>query len=307
MGLPHHEWRSPDIQHIDTKRWLGNHNISGKTIMLGIDGGYGDAIQFCRYVPMVKALGADIILYVPSDLFALMRNMPATITDRIAAPFDLSCPLQSLPLAFKTELHSIPNSCPYLSAPTPIVQEWAHRMKELPRPRIGLCWSGHPTHKNDRNRSMAFADLRPMFEVKASFISLKNELSGEIGQLTESPVIDYRTLLIDFAQTAALIENLDLVITVDTSIAHLAGALGKPTWIMLPYTPDWRWMLDRDDSPWYPTARLFRQDSSRRWDGVVARVATELRCHQGHSREKPTGKSKETDERHQEPILGSGS
>jgi len=191
--------------------------------------------------------------------------------------FDMHCPLLSLPLAFGTLLETIPSTTPYLSVPAP-VQDWEAKLGPKDRLRVGLVWSGNPRHRDDIKRSIELNALSSLFDVAATFVSLQKELrAGDAALLRErSDIISLGQSFENFADTAALISCLDLVISVDTSVAHLAGALGRPVWILLPFVPDWRWLLDRDDSPWYPTARLFRQDEARAWDNVIARVHAAL-------------------------------
>lgn len=188
--------------------------------------------------------------------------------------FDLQCPLLSLPLAFETRLETIPSATPYLRAPDQALKNWQARLGPKTRPRIGLAWSGNPTHKNDHNRSISLRSLLPLLDIEATFVSLQKDVrADDAAALKErSDILQFGDALKDFAETAALISQLDLVISVDTSVVHLAGALGKPVWVLLPFVPDWRWLLDRDDSPWYPTARLFRQSETRDWDGVIRRI-----------------------------------
>jgi hypothetical protein len=200
--------------------------------------------------------------------------------------FDIHCPLLSLPLAFGTRLETIPSEIPYLSAPESKTSAWRDRLGKHQKPRVGLVWAGNPrkelpnAHRIDRQRSMEFDRLAPVLQVtECEFYSLQKG-DDAVMQLRDSllhqQVIDWTDDLHDFSDTAALIENLDLIITVDTSVAHLAGALGKPFWLLNRYNTCWRWLLDRDDSPWYPTARQFRQDDTRQWDNVIARVHTAL-------------------------------
>jgi len=191
---------------------------------------------------------------------------------------DLRCPLPSLPLAFKTELETIPSNIPYLGAPQDMMASWRAVLGDERSLRIGLCWAGNPGHVRDRERSMELRHLLPLLDVGATFVSLQRELrAGEAELLAQNGILDFGTGLRDFTDTAALVSQLDLVVAVDTSVAHLAGALGVPVWILLTYAPDWRWLLDRDDSPWYPTARLFRQDDSRDWTGAIGRLREALR------------------------------
>jgi hypothetical protein len=194
-------------------------------------------------------------------------------------PFDLHCPLLSLPLAFRTELATIPADIPYLTAPADRVALWRERLPPKQGLRIGITWSGNATHKDDHNRSMTLARLAPLLDIPGvQFISLQKELRDTDAQyLAQEPRIANIGLRFDdFSDTAAAIALTDLVISVDTSVAHLAGALGKPVWVLLPFCPDWRWLLERDDSPWYPTARLFRQPEMRDWDGLIVQVGREL-------------------------------
>ncbi len=288
-GWQKHEWRWETGQLNAAKRnfaqplWLGSDEIAGKTILLHAEQGFGDTIQFCRYAPLVVERAAHVILEVQQPLRQLMHTLARA--PRIVAAgepltdFDLQCPLLSLPLAFGTELATIPSATPYLRAAPEAVTHWSARLPPKTRPRIGLVWSGRPTHGNDHNRSIPIdMFLSALSGVDATYVGLQREFRlGDVARLRErGDVTCFGEELQNFSDTAALIENLDLVIAVDTSVAHLAGALAKPVWILLPYSPDWRWLLDRDDSPWYPTARLFRQDRLCAWDGVMNQVHAEL-------------------------------
>ncbi len=288
-GWKKHEWRWETGQFNQEKRsfrqalWLGSGEIAGKTILLHAEQGFGDTIQFCRYAPLVVERGAHVILQVQRSLRDLMHTLSRA--PRIAAngeplpDFDLHCPLLSLPLAFGTELATIPSGAPYLQATPDAVTQWGGKLPPKIRPRIGLVWSGRVAHLNDRNRSVPIdVFLSALSGVDATYVSLQREFrAGDLALLGErGDVVCFGEELQNFSDTAALIANLDLVISVDTSVAHLAGALAKPVWIVLPYNPDWRWLLDRDDSPWYPTARLFRQDRSRTWDSVMKRLRAVL-------------------------------
>jgi hypothetical protein len=200
------------------------------------------------------------------------------VTDELP-PFDMHCPICSLPLAFGTRLDTIPSGTPYLSvSPPERTRAWEDRLGSHDRPRVGLVWSGDPNHGNDLNRSISLQMLSRILDVDVSFISLQKDPRPADKAILEqrADIVDLTADLTDFVETAALVSCLDLVITVDTSVAHLAGALGCPTWILLPYMPDYRWMLDRDDSPWYPTVRLFRQDESRDYGAVIERIRNEL-------------------------------
>jgi tetratricopeptide (TPR) repeat protein len=266
-------------------QWLGEP-IAGKTILLHSDEGLGDTIQFSRYATMVSQLGARVILEVELPLHALLTGMEGVAlclpkTEGVELPeFDLHCPLSSLPLAFKTRLETIPAPRAYLPPlPEARVREWQARLGPHDRLRVGLVWSGNPLHDNDRNRSTNLQAMSALFDVGARFYSLQKEpREADKAMLAErSEIVDLTEHLGDFVDTAALIACLDLVITVDTSVAHLSAAQGRPTWILLPFTPDYRWLLGRDDSPWYPCATLFRQDEGRDYSKLLARVREELK------------------------------
>jgi tetratricopeptide (TPR) repeat protein len=261
--------------------WLGEDDIAGKTILLHGEQGFGDTIQFCRYVPLVAARGARVMLEVGEPLCELMTDLGGTtkvIPKGDPLPdFDLQCPLPSLPLAFKTRLDTIPSNAPYLRAPKKALEYWGALLGTRRCPRVGLAWAGNAKHVRDRERSMRLRDLLPLLDVDATFVSLQKEASaGDAETLTSYDVLQFSQQLGDFSDTAALISQLDLVVSVDTSVAHLAGALGKPVWILVTHAPDWRWLLDRDDSPWYPSARLFRQRETREWVEVTMRVREAL-------------------------------
>jgi hypothetical protein len=291
-GWQKYEWRWQTTQLADAKRtfaqppWTGSDDITDKTVLLHAEQGMGDTIQFCRYVPLVAARAGRVILEVPGPLVALMRTLAGgahVIAMGDPLPdFDLHCPLLSLPLAFGTTLDTIPSRTPYLHADDDKAKAWRDRLGGHDKPRVGLVWAGNPrkelpgAHRIDRRRSMAFGRLAPLFGiVDCAFHSLQKG-DEAVAQLRDSVfrnrIIDWADDLVDFSDTAALIVNLDLVIAVDTSVAHLAGALGKPLWLLNRDDTCWRWLHDRDDSPWYPTARQFRQGSSRDWDNVIARV-----------------------------------
>ena len=265
-------------------RWFGEAPIVGKTILLHSDEGLGDTIQFVRYAPLVARRGARVILEVQDALHSLLSgiNGASLCLPRSAGAlpdFDLHCPLSGLPLAFKTELETIPAAPPYLPpVPEARLREWQMRLGPHDRLRVGLVWSGNPRHGNDHNRSMSLRTMSGIIGPRARFYSLQKDPRREdAATLAErSDIVDLTEHLADFVETAALIACLDLVVTVDTSVAHLAGALGKPAWILLPHVPDYRWLLGRDDSPWYPTARLFRQDESRDYAPVLVRMREEL-------------------------------
>jgi len=295
-GLPEYEWRMK-VKAIAPNRsfpvpaWAGQ-DLTGKRILLHAEQGLGDSIHMARYIPMVVARGAEVIVECPKPLVRVLEGMGSGV--KIVAggeplpTFDLHCPLMTLPLRFGTTLASIPWNGPYLHANEEISARWRERMPPDPRRlRIGLVWAGRPENKVDRKRSMRLDQFAPLAGITdARFFSLQKGPARD--QIRRSPagleLIDYTDDLGDFADTAAMIANLDLVISVDTSVAHLAGAMGRPVWVLLPTNPDWRWMLEREHSPWYPSARLFRQKMRGDWAEVTAQVATELKkAKRGHS------------------------
>ncbi len=278
-------WNIPDpapYPKFSQPMWLGKESISGKTLLVHVDEGLGDTIQFVRYVPDVAALGARVILAVEPPLVSLLSGFPGVsqcvaFSDPLPA-FDMHCPIGSLPLAFNTRLETIPAEASYLPPPhEERIQAWHARLGPHDRLRVGLVWSGSRTHSNDRNRSTSLQMLSRLLDVDAFFVSLQKDVrEDDQAELGRGKIIDWTAELTNFADTAALVKCLDLVITVDTSVAHLAAALGCRTWILLPWTPDYRWLLNRDDSPWYPTARLFRQNETRDYASVLDRVRAEL-------------------------------
>ncbi|HWP25853.1 MAG TPA: tetratricopeptide repeat protein [Xanthobacteraceae bacterium] len=288
-GWEENEWRWETAQVRKSKRnfaqplWTGREEIAGKTILLHAEQGFGDTIQFCRYARLVKARGARVILQVERALKSLLSRMTGADLvlsgDDKLPDFDLHCPLMSLPRAFATRMPTIPSMTPPLSAPQELIQSWALKLGQKTMPRVGLAWSGRASHRNDHNRSIRLHALRGLLDLPVQLVSLQKEVRSEDERVlrTEAArIIHFGPQLTDFLQTAALASLMDVVVSVDTSVAHLAASIGRPTWIMLPYIPDWRWLLDREDSPWYPTVRLFRQDERRNWDSVVTRVCTEL-------------------------------
>jgi tetratricopeptide (TPR) repeat protein len=287
-GWRKYEWRWKTAQQRNEWRdfvqplWVGSNGITGKTVLLHAEQGFGDTIQFCRYVPHVVKRGARVILEVQRPLHALMSTLSGAVQITSKGDplpdFDLHCPLLSLPMAFGTKLETIPSETPYLGASSQSVMNWKNRLGEKTRPKIGLAWSGSSTHKKDRSRSIGLSALFPLLGLNANYVSLQRDVGASDASLLRecSDLVHFGDELKDFSDTAALMFNLDLIISVDTSVAHLAGAMAKPVWILLPFIPDWRWLLDRECSPWYPTARLFRQDESRTWDKVIAQVRAAL-------------------------------
>jgi tetratricopeptide (TPR) repeat protein len=262
--------------------WLGEYPLARKTVLLHAEQGFGDTIQFARYVPLLAATGAKVVLEVPSELTALVARLDggAEIIARgeTPPPFDVHCPLGSLPLALRTEPDTVPAEIPYLSADDASLAKWSARIGALARPRIAIAWSGNAEHFNDRNRSIPFARLAPLFSVPARFVSIQRDVRSEdaAALAAESRVTHLGSELENFTDTAAVIALSDLVISADTAVAHLAGAMGRPLWVLIPFQPDWRWTLDGETSPWYPTARLFRQTTLGDWDRAIVRVAAEL-------------------------------
>jgi Flp pilus assembly protein TadD len=270
-------------RHFAHPRWAGEP-LAGRTILLHAEQGFGDTIHFLRYAGLVAARGGRVVVECQPELVPLLRQLPS-VAEWVAhgehlPRFDVHCPLLSLPRVFDTRLDTVPPMGPPLSADADRAAMWRGRL-DAAGPRVGLCWAGNPGHANDRNRSIPLADLAPLAEAlpHGRFASLQvGPAAGQALSAAWPNLLDASAELRDFTDTAALIDRLDLVITVDTAVAHLAAAMGKPTWLLLPFTPDWRWMLDRSDSPWYPSMRLFRQTSPGKWAEVVSRVAAELRA-----------------------------
>lgn len=290
-GWLEYEWRNETeagrglLPRITSAPWNGMRIGGGKILLVG-DQGYGDTIQFARYIPLVAQRCQEVILGCSAELAPLLARIPGVGTcchrwNEIPG-HAAHTRLSSLPGLFHTRLETIPNEVPYL-VPDPVrVASWKQRLEEaLPdtRMRIGLAWSGRPTHPNDRRRSVRLERLAPLAATgRAAFVSLQKPMpTADSDAIQRFPgMFDTSAMLVEFEETAALIANLDMVITVDTAIGHLSGALGKPVWILLPKASDWRWLLDRPDSPWYPTVRLFRQRIPGAWDPVIAEAAEAL-------------------------------
>ena len=286
-GWQLHEWRKRTPKPVGNRTfaqplWLGRENILNATVFVHFEQGLGDTIQFSRYGKLLKERGAKVVMSVQEPLYPLLKQMSPDIRvikgSEVPSQFDYHCPLMSLPLAFGTTLQTIPRERRYVVADETLRKAWEGRLSAPTRKRIGVVWRGNPDHRNDHNRSIALSSIAPLFSIDAHWVSLQKELAPEDATaLAEFPqILEIGTELQDFSDTAAVIEGLDLVIAVDTSIAHLAGAMGKPVWILLPFNADWRWLANRDDSPWYPSAKLYRQADIGRWDGVVARVQAAL-------------------------------
>jgi tetratricopeptide (TPR) repeat protein len=290
-GWEQYEWRfrlaggAPLMPVTDKPQWDGTKLPEG-TLLLIADQGYGDVIQFARYIPWAAERASDIALACSVEMQPIVRQLPGIRLifdhwDR-APDFVTYCPLSGLPRLAGTTLETIPAPVPYLRADPPRAASWRERLDALVPAgyrRIGIVWAGRPTHRNDRNRSAALADLAPLGELpRTALLALQKgpgqaQISAYWGR---APLVNLGPEMRDFGDTMAILDALDLVVAVDTAIVHLAGAMGKPVWVMLPYAPDWRWLLDRGDSPWYPSTRLFRQSPARAWAPVVAAIAAEL-------------------------------
>jgi tetratricopeptide (TPR) repeat protein len=263
--------------------WLGQQSIAGKRLLLHSEGGLGDTLQFCRYAVLAFARGATVYLEVQSplrDLVAKLDGVSEIFTKGSALPaFDYHCPMMSLPLAFRTTLDTVPPPAKPLQIDKTRGTRWASLCASRERLRIGLVWSGNPNNANDQRRSIRLADWAPLLPREYQYFRLQKDVRKEDsaaikqGAFINSADADVQ----DFLHIAALCRCMDLVISVDTSIAHLSGTLGIPTWVLLPFISDWRWQREREDSPWYPSMRLIRQRSSGDWLDVFERVARDLR------------------------------
>lgn len=285
-GLVEYEWRrhvrtAAPVPNLPIPPWNGEE-LNGKAVVLYPEQGLGDAIQFTRYIPMVQQRGGRVVVACPPSLRGIFaRSFPLAQFVNFGGnfpPIDLQSSLVSLPLVFGTDLNSIPATISYLETDSALVAKWAARLGERDgRLRVGFVWAGNPAHYNDQNRSIPIEELRPISQMKeiAAF-SLQKDKRAD--QVAPAELIDFTAEFSDFDETAAFIENLDVVVTVDTAVAHLAGAIGKATWMLLPFVTDWRWLIDRADTPWYPTMRLFRQRAIGDWPQVVRDVAGELQA-----------------------------
>lgn len=273
--------------HIERKvqcpRWDGRA-MPGKTLLIHDEQGYGDTFQFARLVPWAKEKsGARVVLEINAESLSIMRRTTGfdEIIERGSLPpaFDMHCEMMSLPMALGLRLDDLPGPMPYLSPDPRRVEQWRQRLAALPRPLVALVWAGRPTHPNDANRSLSLAQLAPLAQADVSFVSIQK---GPAAAQADTPPHGMALLSVsdeidDFEDTAAILCVADLLISVDSSPVHLAGALGRPVWVMLPKVPDWRWLLERTDTPWYPRMHLFRQDLRADWTGVVSRMAAELK------------------------------
>lgn len=272
----------PHRRHFRSPLWTGEQPVNGRVVLLHGEQGLGDTIQFVRYVTHVARMGATVVLEVQPELVALMVETGCAARviargEKLAA-FDLHCPLMSLPRAFKTNLASIPAAVPYIKVPKIKAAEWAKRLP-IGKILVGFAWAGRRTHLNDVNRSIALKQLTPLFDIaEIQFVSLQRDMGPEDRMLLRSRpnVHDVGNDLQDFTDTASLISRLDFVVSVDTAIAHLAGALAKETIVLLPFAADFRWLRARGDSPWYPNARLIRQPRFGDWESVINLVCGQL-------------------------------
>jgi tetratricopeptide (TPR) repeat protein len=314
-GFRQYEWRWKRSGMRDTRRgynkplWLGEFPLGNKTILLTAEQGLGDTIQFARYAALLARSGAKVVLEVPPELKALLSGLDGVAAcvarDEPLPAYDVHCPLGSLPLALKTDATDIPADIPYLHADAAYIAKWRPKLDALPGKRIAIAWAGQIRHANDRNRSIDFKMLEPLLALKRiSFVSIQRELRGDDAALlaNHANVTHVGSDLDDMADTAAVLALCDLLISVDTSVAHLAGAMARPAWVMLPFAPDWRWGLPRDPekwepvfgqdraqnksgehSAWYPQVRLFRQPALGDWPSAIAHLRDALADFAGSS------------------------
>lgn len=288
-GLKEYEWRWETEYLASSRRnfqqplWDGS-DIKGRTILLHAEQGLGDTIQFIRYAPLVAQRGPRIIFECYKELTSLLLGLDGIelfVTRGEELPeFDVHCPLLSLPLVFNTTIETVPAKVPYLKSDPLLMKRWKNRMQhDNSRCKVGIAWAGNPGFKQNRYRNCPLENFSPL--VQLHDVTLYSLQKGEEAKQTKNipkdmKLIDYTDEFIDFSETAAFVENLDLVISVDTAVAHLAGALGKPVWTLLPFSPEWRWLLNRENSPWYPTMRLFRQSSLGDWKSLMVKVLNEI-------------------------------
>ncbi len=284
-GFAKHEWRWRLDQlaprHLPGPAWQGE-SLAGRTILVHAEQGFGDTLQFLRYVKLLAAQGARVVLEVPQRLVRLAGSVAGAsevVAQGAALPrYDVHCALLSLPLRFATRLETIPAEIPYLAADAASRAAWQRRLGGDGRRRIGLVWAGSPLHRKDAQRSLPVEVLRPLLDLAdVAWYSLQvGERAADLALLPPGRVEDLAPALADFAETAAALAALDLVVGVDTAVLHLAGALGRPGFVLLPFAADWRWLSARERSPWYPSLRLFRQERPGDWQGVIARVRAAL-------------------------------
>jgi tetratricopeptide (TPR) repeat protein len=284
-GFAEYEWRwkrggmSEVRRNYRGRLWLGEFPLGQRTILLPAEQGLGDTVQFVRYAPLLARAGATVVLEVQPELKTLLTNVDGVASCNARGEplpaYDLYCPLGSLPLATKTEPSTIPADIPYLRADNARIAKWRPAVEALSGKRVALAWAGHARHPNDRNRSIELRLFEPLFALEgASFISVQRETrADDAALLARYPNVTHLGAgLDDMADTAAITALTDITIAVDTSVAHLAAAMGRETWVLLPFSPDWRWTLAGDHSPWYPNVRLFRQRAPGDWPSVIAAV-----------------------------------
>jgi hypothetical protein len=289
-GWKEYEWRwkHPRFATAEGKfmapRWQGEP-LQGKRILIYAEQGFGDIIQFIRYASLISSSGAEVYAGVPRELERLIQSMPAirkVVVEQTGVPaVDYHSPLLSVPRYLGTDFATIPSLVPYVRVDDRIIGEWKQRLGDRGgKPRVGVAWAGNKHHENDRNRTCPFAELAPLWEVEGmSFVSLHKDGGDRSGgsSAINAPLRCFDEELTDFTETAGLIECLDLVVTIDSAVAHLAGALGKPVWTVLPFAPDWRWGVSRSTTPWYPTMVLYRQPAPLAWESILTTIADDLR------------------------------
>ena len=300
-GWQEYEWRlrtkNYALRNFNHPMWDGKP-LNEKSILIHTEQGFGDTIQFIRYLPMVQAQGGRVIFECLPDLICLLKNsngfdniIEKKSSGKLSEQFDVHVPLLSLPGLFGTTVGSIPSDIPYIAADPRLIDQWRIRLDDDHKCKIGIVWAGNPNHKKDHSRSCSLSDFATLAGIpELSIYSLqKGPASVEVNKWPGGEeIIKLDSEIHDFADTAAIIANLDLVISVDTVVAHLAGAMGKPVWTLLPFVPDWRWLLNRTDSPWYPSMRLFRQTRANDWSGMFKRLKQTLLQEVGNFRCHPT-------------------
>jgi tetratricopeptide (TPR) repeat protein len=291
-GWPLYEWRlqkdgkAPPHEYKGKPRWTPNMDLSGKTLLLIHEQGLGDTLQFCRYAKLLENQGTQVLMEVPKDLVSIVQSLSPHIrvheTDACTEPFDAFCPMMSLPLAFDTRMETIPAWASYLSPPPVKVAQWRTRLGQTQGKTIGLVCSGNPKHENTHNRDIDMSALLGALPDAFNYIVLQKQISPSEHAAINDSALRIRQFADDlqtFEDTAALCANMDIIISVDTSVAHMAAAIGKPVWLMLPWVPDWRWFQNQTNTPWYPSVRLFRQSEQADWEPVLADIVIALQQH----------------------------
>jgi len=288
QGWTEYEWRwrraetRPFSEDLGLPLWMGKESLAGKTILIHCEQGLGDTLQFCRYLAAIKVQGAKVVFVVQRCLRSLLEDLVGVdllLSNGDPLPHcDYIVPLLSLPLIFGTKVNSIPAQPSYIKANSDRLAKWQAQIGPKTAPRIGLVWRGNANHGNDFARSVNLADLVSSLPLGPQYVSLQKGMTpaDRAALASRSDILDISDSLHDFADTAAVCTLTDVVVSVDTSVAHLAGALGHPVWILLPFNPDWRWLLDREDSPWYPSAKLYRQGQRDAWNDVFERIHADL-------------------------------